>query len=450
MTKKMNWQYFIIFFIGLIIPLLSIYALHSHHIDTLTLGEPGKYIPAAKGLFHIGQLMHLSHGHYVPELERLPGYPFFIFINYTLFGLNHYTAITLIQSLLMGSIVLAIALTVRIILPNLMWPAAILAAICPNLAFRAAMIMPDLLFAFFVSWGLFFLIKSIYHQHTLRLLSIATLFFTLALYTRPAFLLYPIFTLPAIIYLLKSRLHYSLLKSCLYSLSCLTLMIVFISPQLFRIHHYTGHYTLTTQGPNHALFWIYPCLSSKWGGKRDISSLKIAKTAQQKLIMRLPKQQQNNPGIRYNINKQLTKQLISGIPASRLMTASIGSSLKLMFYTAFISIMETFKIKPIKLTTHVTSMIQQAFSSGWAFMLLMSQSLLFISRILQLCGIIYGLSVSRFRALTTYLLTGSLSFVAISISIGNPRYRSPMEPILILFSILGIEAIKHYRQNHRR
>ena len=311
MKKIVAYQYVTIFLMGLLIPLLSIYTLHLHHIHLLSLGEPGKYLRSAKGLFHTGHFTYFSHGHYLPELERMPGYPTFIAIHYLLFGLNNNVAILWTQSILMGSIVLAIALSVKIIHPKLMWPAALLAAICPNLGFRAAMVMPDLLFAFFIAWGLFFFIKAIYGNHLFTLLTLSTLLFTCALYTRPAFLLYPILTLPFVAYLLKSTRNYSVLKSCLLSLYSIVLVGVCLTPQLLRLHHYTDHYTLTTQGPDHALFWIYPCLSSPWGGKRNHVSLKKATLSQHQAIMQLPKMQRDHPGILYEINKKLTQQLIS-------------------------------------------------------------------------------------------------------------------------------------------
>ena len=104
-------------------------------------------------------------------------------------------------------------------------------------------------------------------------------------------------------------------------------------------------------------------------------------------------------------------------------------------------------MKVIKLSSHPIRVAKKVFSSPWSLTLLISQLLLMINRVLQIIGIIYGFTVSRWRALTGYLLAGSLSFVIISVSIGNPRYRSPLEPMLIIFSIFGIHAIQQYRKN---
>jgi len=447
MQKRTVSRYFAVFFMGFLVSLFAVYALQFAHIPSLSLGEPGKYIEPAKGLFETGRYVYWHQGQYLPALDRLPGYPAFLALSYLLFGIDHYMAVLLFQCLLMGSIVLAIALSTRMIAPKFMWPAAILATLCPNLVFRAATVMLDLLFAFFIAWGLCGLMASLQQgKHNTWFLVITTLCFSLAFYVRPAFLLYPIFTLLFLPYLFRSYLKYSVTKSCLYSLALFVSLAILVAPQFIRLHQYTGHYTISIQGPAHLLMWGYPSLAPKWGGKRNIENLKLAKQA----LLKQSAQQANQHLTRaqgYDSEKKLAESLIKALPVSRIMTAAIGSSLKLLMYTSFIGIMESFHQQVVSYTllaTAPSTFFKKVFSNPWAVALLISQMLLLVMRALQIIGIIYGIRHRQFRALTLYLLAAALSFVVVSVSIGNPLYRAPMEPMLILFAVLGMVSVLDY------
>ncbi len=442
-----NWcKYCLMFFLGVATSLLAIYALHQRGIAYSYQGDSGKYIGPALGLLHFNQFGVVVHGIFYPELERLPLYPLLIFFNYKIFGVNNELAVVLSQCIFMGGIVVAMALITNCIAPRFTWVSALLTALCPNLFFRTALILPDLLFTFFVAWGVCFLIVFL-KKNSRVFFILSSLFFGLGFMTRPALLLYPIVTFPFMIYLLKSRMNISFLKSTMLAILSVLIILVVASPQLIREKQLTGQYMLTMQGGEQALFWVYPCLKTEWGGKRNKDALKNVTHIYQDALSHLSVAQQNNLSFMNHIKKRLALNLIGQIPKLQLITAVVGSSLKLLCYTSFLEIAEGFhhNIPHTNFSLgHIKDTISDLLANPWQEIILTSQLIVFLLRGIQIIGVVYGITHKRHRALTLYLLATVVSFLVVSVAIGNPRYRAPIEPELVIFTVVGLIAVLKY------
>lgn len=428
-----------------------IFILSINQIDVTNTLEPGKYIRPAKGILATGGYNYLDEktNTYIPVLGRLPGYPIFLALIYKLFGVDNNLIVVILQSLISGLTVLGIALTASEILKNWFWPSVVLASFCFNIVYRASTVMPETIFIFFIVWGTYFQLR-IYHKKStsINILSSA-LMFSLALLTRPAALLLPFLTVPATAYLLYSSKKHS--KKHIICFSFAPSIIAFsmaILPVTVINHAKLGKYIFSSQAGQHSLYWLYPCLENKWGcGKRSKSAINNAKSLFIQKTEYLTEVEKNNPVKIDHIKRQLARHLILSIPLFQLITASTGSSLKLMMHTSMQEILERFGMKTIHISEisakstleKISLFLVKSLSNKWSIMLFLSQLTVLFLRLLQILGIFYGLYQEKYRPITVWLLSATISFIMISVGIGNYRYRSPAEPMLILFALLGIE-----------
>lgn len=438
---------FILFFLGSAMSLLTVLFFHLYHLPFDFPGDSGKYIRPAVGLFSYHYYAVFQNGFLVPELSRLPFYPFFIFGNYKLFGLYNNLAVVLTQSLIMGGVVVAVTRSAYLITPKFFWLAGILVCFCPNLFIRSAIILPDLLFVFFVSWGVYCLICATFKMSFWMYYILGSILFGCALLTRPAFILFPLLTFPFLIYLLFSQKKISFLKSCCVALTSLLIIFMVVSPQILREKHLAKGYLLCTQSGAHPLYWIYPSLNNGWGGRRDIASIKHAKQQYFKKISHVPARVNLTPAQIVHLQSRLAVSLILSIPIKQLIRATVGSSLKLLFYTSFLGTAEAFHHHIPHVSTSLRDYkktLSDLLANPWQVVIFLSQLAVFLLRGLQILGLVYGILQKEYRAITLYLFSGVLSFVAVSVGLGNPRYRAPIEPMLIIFSVLGMMAICSY------
>ena len=81
------------------------------------------------------------------------------------------------------------------------------------------------------------------------------------------------------------------------------------------------------------------------------------------------------------------------------------------------------------------------------FVWLFSQIWIVIERIVQIFGIIYLFKTKPYLSILLILIC--ISFAGPSIGIGNPRYRSEIEPILIIFFSSGILYLENLRKRFK-
>lgn len=420
--------------------------MHYNGIPFDYMGDSGKYMHPALGLLNLGAYGKVVAGIYHTELTRLPFYPGLIYICYLLFGPNNIFSVAMTQCLLMGGLVLAAGMTAELLTRRYYWFAVIIAALSPNLFFRSSLILPDLMFAFFIMWGIYYVVKYT-KENKLSLLLLSSLLFSFAFLTRPALVLYPVFTLPFLFLLCYSHKANKVWQSLGSTMLGVFIIFLVVSPWVIREKSYTGTYMLSMQSGFHSLSWIYPTLSSRWGGRRDINAIKEAESLFKERVQQLPQSQQLSPAALNELQHQLAIELISQIPKPQLIRAVVGSSLKLLFYTSMLGISEAFHHKVPHVSTSASDWRQtlsDLLKDPWQELILFSQLMVFLLRAVQLVGIIYGIAHKQYRYITLYLLAGALSFVAVSVGIGNPRYRVPIEPALIIFTVFGCMAIRQY------
>ncbi|MBC7905456.1 MAG: glycosyltransferase family 39 protein [Rhodospirillaceae bacterium] len=392
--------------------------------------ETGKYTEPA--YYFLGLLPH-------DNPERLPLYPAIIWLTFSLFGVDNYLALALVQCLFTGGATLGIALAARAIRVEWTWPAALLACVWLNLSYRTALLLPDLTFTTFVAGALAAMLWAVRSERPVRFLATAVVMLDCALLTRPAVLGLPILMLPLLIWALRGRRHWSWVKIAL-TVACLgTALGVASLPQFLRSHAHTGQWLFTLQAGDHALH-VPPCLAVRWGcGNSSDAVTAEGRRRWRERIAALPEGERDDLAAKNRLGKQVALEMILEQPPATVVSAIIGSWTKLMLHNVGSDILDRL---------HVPFLLPgQWFSGGlaqnlpgtvaWTIMELM----LLGSRVLQVVGVVDGLRNRERRVETLLLLAVVAAFLAISVGFGNHRYRTPMEPALLVLTLMGWQAV---------
>jgi hypothetical protein len=167
----------------------------------------------------------------------------------------------------------------------------------------------------------------------------------------------------------------------------------------------------------------------------------------EELLESMTDKQKNDPVVRDNAKRKLGFELISELPFSRLITATVGSSVKTMMHNILYEVMLRYDITPtyisqikgLDIKEKVVNFIKNdKWMIGWVIL----QLLLVIGRAIQVVGIISFLKHHEYRWQVYWMLSVVACFVAASAGLGNNRYRIQIEPILIIFLIMGLQTIK--------
>lgn len=104
------------------------------------------------------------------------------------------------------------------------------------------------------------------------------------------------------------------------------------------------------------------------------------------------------------------------------------------------------KIQGDTFVEQVTGFIHSFLNNPWMMVWLVFQLSLFLIRGVQVVGVVRGLKDPAVRWPMLFLTLTSLTFVAISVGIGNSRYRIPMEPPLLIMATCGIYFLRDIYQ----
>ncbi len=449
-----NWL--ILYTIGLILPFIYLSLVLLSGIPVESAEESGKYISPAVGLLTTGALAVQVDGQWQPLTERLPGYPYFLALLYWFFGQDNHTAIAIVQCFIGGLIVVGIALVARAIRPSWTWPAGLLAAFWPNLQLRTSILMPELIFVLFLVWGLAGCLWAVRRKPAVGLLCGAGILFGLAFITRPAMLYFPLFALPPFIHLVRKETCLSWGKSLLLAFLPFLIMWSMATPQLLRTYHHLGEAAYSTQSGEHALFWTYQCLNVPLGcGNRDPQRMDQTARLLQHRLSNLTPEQRQNPIVVNRVKHGLAMELVRNIPIPQLISAVLGAATKLLLQNSFYEVMTRFgeteailyprlsQASILDMPSRLLEFIQDASQNGWMRIWLLFTIFLLVSRAIQVSGLLLGIATPPLQARLLFIVSSSFNFVFVSLGIGNPRYRAPFEPALVILTVAGWSLLWH-------
>ena len=438
LTKQTQKKYFFLKLIICLNPIFfSLFVILSGFVDYRGIFESGEYTSIAQNWLKNSFEDNLM-------IERLPLYPLFIALIFKIFGDYNLIALITAQSIL-GSITFIYLLKTLEKL-NISESLTILLTLLLNLSivFRFSVFLPNCLFVFLITMFLYNCTNFFYFKKN-KSIYWMSLYIFLMMLTRPIFQLSIIFTIPILsIFILKQDFQ----KNLKIKFILVLVLSYFFSAgvQFIRYYKNTENISYSTQSGFQLIYWVLPCLSQKYGcGSRDmeVHSLLNQRVKNEIGERNLSEVQENKIAWKIGIN-----YFLSEMNKTEAIKSAFFSYSKLLFHPTLTEIYPSFNVDFKNFSAlngdnfeeKFILFLKKSFSDIKYFLYMMSLISIFLLRIFQLVGIF---SLKRNSSNFYYILTLiSLILVIITpaVGIGNPRYRSEIEVVLIVLGAFGLNT----------
>ena len=415
----------------------SLFVIFSGFVDYKGVFESGIYINIAQNW-----LNNSFEDNYL--LERLPLYPLFIAIIFKIFGSYNLVALIIAQSIL-GSITFYYLIkTLEKI--NISESLIILFTLLLNLSiiFRFSVFLPNCLFVFLITMFLYNCANFFYLKKT-KSIYLLSLYIFLMMLTRPIFQLSIVFTIPIlVIFILKQDFQ----KDFKIKFISVLILSYFLSVgvQFMRYYNKTESISYSTQSGFQLIYWVIPCLSQKYGcGSRNMEVHSLLK---QKLKNQIANKDLNVVGTNKIALEIGMKYFLTEMNKIEAIKSAFFSYSKLLFHPTLTEIYPSFNVDFKNFSAlngndfeqKFIVFLKKSFSDIKYFLYMMSLISIFFLRIFQLVGIF---SLKRNSSNFYFILT-LISLILVIIipatGMGNPRYRSEIEVVLIILGAFGLNT----------
>ena len=417
--------------------IFSLIVIFSDFVDYKGAFESAKYISIAQNW--------LDNSSNVVTPERLPIYPLFITFIFKVFGNNNLVALLLSQSFLgvLSFYYLIKTLEKLKLVNNLI----ILLTLLFNLSinYRFSVFLPNCFFIFLITLFIYNF-TSFFNSKNKKYFYSMCFFVFLMMLTRPIFQLSIFFSVPIIIYFVLNQNFSKFFKFQLISVLILSYFLS-VGVQFIRYHNAYENLAYTTQSGIHLNKWVIPCLSQKYGcGSRNMDVHTYLDKKYQNEISKGNYDEVEKNKIAMNIGFAF---FLNEMDKKKILISTFFSYTKLLFHSSLVEIYPAFNInfknfslmEGSSFLEKFSSLIKNTFSDLKYFFWSLSIFFLFIMRMVQIVGVF---SIFKNKSLKLYiLLIVSLIFVILvpAIGMGNPRYRSEIEPLLLILGAIGIKNI---------
>ena len=403
-----------------------------------------------KGIFESGDYINIAQNWLNNSfddlvIERLPLYPLFIALIFKIYGDYNLVALILAQSILGSTTFYYLIKTLEKL--NISESLIILLTLFLNFSiiFRFSVFLPNCLFVFLITMFLYNCTNFFYFKKS-KSIYLMGLFIFLMMLTRPIFQLSIFFTIPILtIFILKQNLKRNLKVKFISIL----ILSYFLSAgvQFMRYYNKTESISYSTQSGFQLIYWVIPCLSQKYGcGSRN---MEVHSLLRQRYENEIGKQDLNEVetnkiawkvGINYFLNEMDKIEAIK---------SAFFSYSKLLFHPTLTEIYPSFSfdfknfsaLNGDNFEQKFILFLKKSFSDIKYFIYMLSLVFIFFLRFFQLVGIF---SLKKNSSNFYYILTLiSLIMVIIipAVGIGNPRYRSEIEVVLIVLGAFGLNTV---------
>ena len=403
-----------------------------------------------KGIFESGDYINIAQNWLNNSfddlvIERLPLYPLFIALIFKIYGDYNLVALILAQSILGSTTFYYLIKTLEKL--NISESLIILLTLFLNFSiiFRFSVFLPNCLFVFLITMFLYNCTNFFYFKKS-KSIYLMGLFIFLMMLTRPIFQLSIFFTIPILtIFILKQNLKRNLKVKFISIL----ILSYFLSAgvQFMRYYNKTESISYSTQSGFQLIYWVIPCLSQKYGcGSRN---MEVHSLLRQRYENEIGKQDLNEVetnkiawkvGINYFLNEMDKIEAIK---------SAFFSYSKLLFHPTLTEIYPSFSVDFKNFSAlngdnfeqKFILFLKKSFSDIKYFIYMLSLVFIFFLRFFQLVGIF---SLKKNSSNFYYILTLiSLIMVIIipAVGIGNPRYRSEIEVVLIVLGAFGLNTV---------
>ena len=267
------------------------------------------------------------------------------------------------------------------------------------------------------------------------------------LLTRPILQFSILTTIPFLIYFLIKLDRKKIVKFCLIFFLLFS-YIAGVGTQILRYYNHDKSMAYTTQSGEH-LFWIVSCLSKKYAcGTKDMD---VYETLKNKYSTQIQTYENPNLDRKNQIKLEIAKEhILKKMNKEELIIPIIISYAKVIFHSTLIEIFGAFKLNSDEIyssgeksiTKKMSSIFSNAFHNPLNLIWIVSIFFVFVFRIIQFFGFTFCFRHSDLQLYLIILSSLAITIIAISVGIGNPRYRSDCEPILIILGAVGISELK--------
>ena len=388
------------------------------------------------------------------QTERMLGYFIFLAALISLFG-EHFLAVLLVQSIIDSFTCLMIMALGHRTLRDTYWVFGILAAFWPNLIIHSAYILTDTLFVFIFTGFLLTFVQLI-EKKRFRNAIVTGVLLGLATTVRPVTQFIILLT-PILIPLVLLCIHTKLKQAINHGLIIFLVSTACISPVLIKNSYQFGSFALTSQSGPHLQSWVAAevvMLRDTVSRSQAIAQLS-AKSKQSMSSMSIGSQ--NNPFTR---SSKLSKTAIGEILTSPISIVLKSWIQGMLVNLASPAIMIDKRIRALphlsfasdtkgSLIDRLQEFIAGSSAAYVAFLLAGGVGAIVVS-LFQFSG--FFLQFQKTPVLASLALLTLGYFLLVYGPVASPKYRLPLEPILIIWfgcaSITGLGLINSWR--HRR
>ncbi|MFC1825313.1 ArnT family glycosyltransferase [Thermodesulfobacteriota bacterium] len=379
------------------------------------------------------------------DVERMPGYPFFVAVIFWGFG---------------GSI-MAVSM-VQIVLDSI---SCVLVYLLAEMVQKGSGILSGILASLnigMITYSLFILNDSIFLLFFILILIITVQFFRkpqwknafllgaaigIATMIRPVSLYLPFFLTPLLFARFTVGLRLPFLMSLQKSVLMLIIFMFILAPWFARNYFHYGRFQLSAQSGEHLLQYIVPFTWQYSKGIPFIQGMKKANEAFDKKGELMGWNTHNmNPFEKSDHQVKMAIGYLRQEPKTAILKAWFFGIVKNLFSPAIIDLSSLLNIeRPHFFYTEGKTALERAWNfvkgmKGWfGWAMIGSMIALALCRILQAWGLLWMMKNKLWESLFLILIIGY--FLLISGPVGYAKYRLPFEPILIIFMAIGIKDL---------
>jgi 4-amino-4-deoxy-L-arabinose transferase-like glycosyltransferase len=381
--------------------------------------------------------------------DRMPLYPLLLAGVRSTFG-DAPRAAALIQAVIDAGTCTVIAALGTLLSPLTGRIAGILAALSATLVVFSSQILTDTLFLFFFTImllaGARFLLRP-----TNRLAVIAGLAGGLALATRFGIMLLLVAAVP-LIFIVASREWRSLARAFAAALLFAIAAAAPVTPVLVRNAIQYGSFGLATQTGDHLAFWIVPLVAQRADGTPFETSVARMQALYQQRLAESGLNEESNPFLRASIKSKIAREQMARLPTAAYVKSWIeGMAVNLAAPALLADPRVRALPKPSFYDTPGASLWERAlvylFEHPGLYQVLLAIGLatMLPFLLLEAAGFVM---LARRLPWAAALAGGLLAyFLLLSGPVATPKYRLPMEPVLIVLSAIPLAWLG---ERHRR
>ncbi|MDC0476472.1 glycosyltransferase family 39 protein [Alphaproteobacteria bacterium] len=392
-----------------------------------------------------------AHFKIFSQTERMPGYFLFLAATVRIFGEN-FLPVLVLQSVIDSLTCVLIGALGCYVYPKHYGVFGWLAAVWPNLFIHSGQILGDSLFVFFFVWFLLSFTRFLNKPKILAAVVTGTAL-GLATLVRPT-TQFIIFLTPVLLPLILIISKMKVREAVFNSLVVFAVSVVCVAPVIIKNHNKYDSFALTSQNGTHLQNWVTSEVVMLRDGVRREEAVKLLQTKTNKALAALSPSQQINPFVRsaQQVDTALVEMVAT--PTQIIVKSWLQGA---VINLAAPALMIDKRVRQLPHISFAGDTRGDLFARTWQFIsgsssiyvaaLFASAAVAIIISLIQFAGFFVQARVNMMLAVLSALTVAY--FIIINGPVGSPKYRLPIEPILIIWFGCGLLSCWKFVKNFR-